>query len=142
MKVKAGDVIEIKVGRNYAYLQYVGKHTDFGDVVLVNPECGKKVVHGFENSFFDSAFMTFYPIQPAVQAGLAKVVGFLKHPQVPRKVRGQIGPEGSGIVWNGIEQTTKKRLSKEEMQYPVAMIWNHEGFLDLLKKKRNPSDYL
>lgn len=141
-RLKAGDVLEVATsdGR-FVYMQYLGKHAEYGDAVAVCPR--EHESRAPENaSLFVSAYVTFYPASAAVARGLARVCGACAPQPMPVKWRRPGAIEGltvkTWIIEDGSSQEVKQRLSLEERHLPIAAIWNHEFLLQRVREGWRP----
>ncbi|HEX4384636.1 MAG TPA: ribonuclease E inhibitor RraB, partial [Myxococcales bacterium] len=81
-----GDVARIRAGEEFVYVQYLGKHPEYGATVAVCPEKQSKVIK-VTPKLFDEAYVIFYPLNASVGRGVALVVERLPHKlTVPRDV--------------------------------------------------------
>jgi len=129
-RLTPGDVLElIKQGRR-AYAQYLGRHPEYGDGILVSPvihesrpEFGPELIRG--------GYVTFYPASAAVSRGFAEVIGTLPTTGLPTRFRrrGAIGTDGEVLTWiieDGSYDTVRDSLANDERKLPIAEILNHE----------------
>lgn len=128
-RAKPGDVLEVTAADGVIYTHYLGKHPEYGDAVAVCPTKHLKRVPVSPN-LFHSGYVTFYPAVAAVNRGLAAVVGHLPSPGLPKRVRRPGARSGrkveTWIIEDDSRETVKDRLSDEDRELPIAVIWNHE----------------
>lgn len=128
-RVKAGDILELEARDHFAYLHYIGKHPEYGDAVLVSPRVQTRWSPG-TGDIFAGGYVAFYPAAAAVQQGLVKVVGHSPPPALPRQLRRPGARSADRVVTWVIEgdsrEVVRTKLSQEELQLPIAAIWNHE----------------
>src|SRR6185436_9040601 len=72
-RVKPGDVLEFATNDERAYLHYIGKHSEYGDAVVVCPERYEKRPANM-TGIFDSGYVVFYPVTAAAAQGFIDVV--------------------------------------------------------------------
>jgi hypothetical protein len=129
-RAKVGDVLEIAATDGFAYLQYLGRHPEYGGAVLVRP--------GLLNSrppidatLFERAYVRFYPLSTAVAHGLAKIIGAMPALALPGRFRrrGAIDDNGKVMTWIIQDESgtaLRAELTPNERLLPIAAIWNHE----------------
>ncbi|MFC1597737.1 hypothetical protein ACFL5Q_07360 [Planctomycetota bacterium] len=134
-RAKPGDLLEVKSSRGLSYVQYVGKHPEYGDVILVLPGCFKGRPSDLTCLVDEAAgFLAFYSARAAVLQDLAEIVASHNLPseiEVPTKLRraGARGPGGEVRTWiieNEDHEIVREKLSDLEKQLPIAAIWDHE----------------
>ena len=139
--VKPGDVFEVEVGNQFAYLHYIGKHSHYGDAVMVGTklhDCRAAV----SAELFSGGYVTFYPVMAAVAQKLVSVVGHSSPVPLPKRFRrpGAIVERRvkTWIVDGDAGDTVKSKLSDEDLHLPIASIWNHEYLIQRLAEGWNP----
>lgn len=143
-RLKVGDILEIKIGSQYGYILYLGKHESYGDCVLVKPGTTKRVSNSKDIDFGASSYVTFYPAVRANTLGLATPIGTCTDvPQVPLVFRRgmSLDPTRKSIPWiieKGNKETLKKSLSLKERKIPIVFIWTHEGMVKAIRESWNP----
>jgi len=132
--LKPGDVIEVAIGDSYSYLQFVGKHADYGDVVRVIPDVYDEPAKSHEFLVEADGYIAFYSATQSVRQGLTSIVGNVELPSevhVPKILRraGARGDQGKILTWfvekNGVD-SLRRTLSDEERSLPIAAVWDHE----------------
>lgn len=73
-------------GKRFAYLHYIGKHSEYGDAVLVNPRFQERQT-SVAADIFSGAYVAFYPVTAAVSQGLVDVVANMSPPSHPSRLR-------------------------------------------------------
>jgi hypothetical protein len=128
-RANIGDVLEVVVPEGRIYLHYLGTHREYGDGVAVCTTRFPKPVAVSEDLFRDS-YVVFYPVRAAVSRGLARVIGQLPSPGVPRRLRRPGARHGTKVETWIIEEDSReemrRQLSEEDLRLPLAVIWNHE----------------
>jgi hypothetical protein len=85
-KLIKGDVARIRAGEEFVYVQYLGKHPEYGPTVAVCPAKQSKAIK-VTAKLFDDAYVVFYPLNASVGRGVAVVVERLPHKlTVPHKL--------------------------------------------------------
>lgn len=146
-RTKLGDVIEIQTSLGLSYIQYVGKHPEYGDAVRVLPQCYQQRPIDFTQLMKTTAcYMAFYSANAAVAAGFAEVVAALDVPEgveVPRHLR-RAGARSrdqrilSWIIEGNGQETVHKELSDAQKRLPIAAIWDHELLVQRIEEKWSP----
>ena len=142
-RVKAGDVLELKVGDRFAYLHYIGRHSEYGDAVLVKRELYDQQMPPADVRFAGE-YVAFYPVTAAVAHGLVEIVAHLPPPQLPERLRRAGVRSGrrvrTWIIESSSGEVVKTHLSEEELRLPIAAIWNHELLVQRIAEGWNPAD--
>ncbi len=129
-RAKPGDVLAVSTLDGVIYLQYLGRHAEYGDGVAVCPRIIQTPGAAITPELFRDAYVTFYPAAAGVRRELADVVGHLPSPGLPRRWRRPGARVGLKIVtWileDSCGEELKRQLSEEERHLPIAAIWNHE----------------
>jgi hypothetical protein len=140
-RVKPGDVLEFATNDERAYLHYIGKHSEYGDAVVVCPERYEKRPANM-TGIFDSGYVVFYPVTAAAAQGFIDVVGYLAPRAVPVRLRRPGARRGNRIETWIIEddsaETLSRQLSEEERLLPIAVIWNHEMLVHRVREGWRP----
>jgi hypothetical protein len=128
-RATVGDVLEITTPDGLIYAHYLGKHPEYGDAIVVCPtKHAQRVPVGRE--LFHGGYVTFYPAVASVNRGLASVVGHVRSSGLPKRVRrpgARVGRKvETWIIEDDSRETVKERLSDEDRELPIAVIWNHE----------------
>jgi hypothetical protein len=128
-RAKPGDVLGVTSKTGRIYLHYLGKHTDYGDAVVVCPATYDDPPQIGSQLFIDG-YVAFYPAVAAVARGLAQVVGHVPPGGLPAQLRRPGARVGRDVRTWVIEQpsgeTVRETLSADELRFPIAVIWNHE----------------
>jgi hypothetical protein len=131
-KAKPGDLLEIETPKGLAYVQYVGQHPEYGDVIRVLPGFHEHRDSDFNGFIEKPGYLAFYSARASVAQGLSRIVG--SYPlgiEVPNNVRraGARAKTGEILTWivesDGYE-IVRERLSEMEKQLPIAAVWDHE----------------
>jgi len=124
------------------FLHYLGRHTQYGDVVAVCPVVSPQGT-AITSDFFQGSYVAFYPVVAAVARGMAQVVGSLPSPGLPRRLRRPGARSGRRVETWIIEEASgaevvKRHLSDDERHLPIAVIWNHELLLQRVAEGWRP----
>jgi hypothetical protein len=140
-RAKPGDVLQLNTPKGFAYLQYVGRHSEYGDAVLVNPKLGVRP-EVFTSQAFSGGYLVFYPATAAVARGLVAVVDHLAPLSLPQRLRRPGARSGqhiaTWIIEDGTAETVKSKLSEDDLRLPIAVIWNHELLTQRVLEGWNP----
>lgn len=141
-RVKVGDVLELEAGQRFAYLHYIGKHPEYGDAVLVNPQFQERQPSVTADIFSD-AYVAFYPVMAAVSQGLIDIVGHLPPPRLPTRIRRAGARSGrhvdTWVIEDGSREVVMAKLSDEDLRLPIAAIWNHELLVERIAEGWTPA---
>jgi hypothetical protein len=145
-KARYGDVAEVSTPRGVGYLQYVGKHPSYGDVIRIVPGLYAVRPADLEKVVQNVGFVTFYPFSAAVRRGFLEIVANYPIPaggEAPARVRraGAMAPNGRVLTWiiNGEQgDYVREKLTPEETHFPIAEIWNHEMLIHQLASEWRP----
>lgn len=141
-RVKVGDILELKAAKRFAYLHFLGRHPEYGDAVLVSPGLGERPTP-VTGEIFSSGYVAFYPLSAAVAQGLVEVVAHLPPPDLPKRLRRPGARSGrrvdTWIVEGDSGEVVREKLSEEELQLPIAAIWNHELLVQRVAEGWHPA---
>lgn len=149
-RARPGDMLEVATPRGLAYVQYVGKHSEYGDAIRVIPGFFQKQPQDWNALLAQEGYFTFYPVSAAVSQGLVRVAASAAIPsgkEMPSTYRraGWITREGKTTMWficEGTKETRRTELSDEERRLPIYAIWNHEFLVERLVDEWRPEqDY-
>ena len=148
VRLKPGAILELHTSRGLAYLQYVGKHADFGDVI--------RVLYGFHKTrppdlaglAKSPGYYTFYAVRASASAGFVEVVSnaipLPSEVAVPEELRrpGMIDKEGNVLNWiierKGIK-SIHRTLTESEKVLPILAIWSHDLLVTYVTEEWTPS---
>lgn len=134
-------MLEVPVGTRFAYLHYLGKHTHYGDAVLVGPKLQDTKVT-VDAALFSGGYVTFYPVVAAVTQELVSIVGYLPPMPLPKRFRRPGAIVGrqvkTWIVDSDTGDAIKSQLSEDDLRLPIASIWNHEYLIQRIAEGWDP----
>jgi hypothetical protein len=140
-RLVGGEILEVPVGAKFGYVQFLGKHPDYGDAILVNPTLHTRQAH-FGTGFFSGAYVSFYPAELAVTKKIVEVVAQSSPPKVPKRSRRPAvtkdGIVESWVIEGGWRRVVKQKLTDEERSFPLAGISNHESLSERLARGWTP----
>jgi hypothetical protein len=141
-RASPGDVLTFISGGKRAFLQYLGRHPEYGDAVAVcpgfRPLKSRATVKDIEDSY-----VTFYPVQAAIRAGLVEIVYRLPAAGMPSRIRrpGIRSSKDGTFSWfikTGDSECRVRELTKEDRKLPIAEIVNHEYLIERIRAKWRP----
>ncbi len=141
-RLLGGEILEVPIGTQYGYVQFLGNHREHGDAILVSPALHPRQAH-FPAGFFSKGYVTFYPATLAVTQHRAEVVAQSSPPGVPKRYRrpAEVASDGkveSWVIEGGWRNVVKRELSDEERSIPIASVWNHERLSSQIAKGWTP----
>jgi hypothetical protein len=141
-RLLGGEILEVPVGTKFGYVQFIGKHREYGDAILVNPTLHARQAH-FSAGFFSGGYVTFYPAALSVTQKTVEVVAQSSPPTIPKRFRrpGVTSSDGTVETWvieGGWRDIVKQELSDEERRIPIAAVWNQEQLSERLAKGWTP----
>ena len=130
--------MRLNTPKGFAYLQYVGRHPEYGDAVMVCPRLGERL----NGQTLSDGYVVFYPVTAAMALRLVEVVDHFTPPKLPQRLRRPGARSGlrvdTWVVEDGTGETVKSKLSEDDLQLPIAVIWNHELLIQRLLEGWNP----
>lgn len=125
-RLRPGDILEVALLEGgYGYLQYVGKHSFYGDAVRVRPG-GLSRCPPITEELFKEGYITFYPANRAAKEKLVTVVGHLVAVPMPTVFRRSGVTSGVWLIDDESGTTAKRFLSDVERKLPIGSVWTHE----------------
>src|SRR4051812_39287101 len=85
-RLKEGDLLQLRVGSAFAYVQYIGKHERYGEAIRVKPATFDRQMKLTTADFAD-AYVTFYPASLALSRNMVEIAGHFDPPRVPTRYR-------------------------------------------------------
>ena len=147
-----GDIVEVKVGRKYAYAQFVVEHKRppfFGKVMRILPGLFNKPQCTFDIlSIQEGSYCCFWWVNSGIRLGKVKIVG---HSTIPRDFR-KMPIFKWGIrnlktrriskwnIWDGkrTSSTPVKSLSEAQREYPIREIVPTDVVIERIKNGWHP----
>ena len=135
-RIKLGDIVEVKTSIGYAYLQYTHKHPEDGALVRVFKGVYKNKLKDFQTlRDKEIQFVTFFPLQRAVNLEIVQVVGNIKVREdlkefpLFKSMLGHDVKTNKALSWNlwdgeKIIGKIKPPLTQEQKKLPVSGIIN------------------
>lgn len=148
-KIKIGDVIEIPTAKGFAYAQFSHSHARYGALLRVldgifevRPEDLNKVVNQQE------IFMTFFPLQAAVDKKIFEVIGNFLVPEAAMKFplfrTGVIDPATGKVkvwwLWDGEKEWRVNDITTEQRKLPLRGIWNDTLLIERIEQGWTPAN--
>ena len=133
-RLKAGDVLEVMTPKVLAYIQYLGKHSCYGDTIRVLPGFHTDRPEDFGPLVAEPGYVTFYPAGAAVAQRLVDIATSAALPAgvgVPTKLRrsGAMTNSGKTLAWiveDGEKETLRRKLTEAEKKLPIVEILSHD----------------
>lgn len=146
-RIRPGDVFEIKTKKGLAYAQFVLRHPQMGELIRVLPG-----FHDVRPSRFTEVvaqperFVTFFPLQAAVNQGIFEIVAHEKVPEAAQKfplfrAAGHIDREGfihDWWLWDGQKSWRIGKLSQEQKKLPIQEVWNDTLLIERIEEEWTP----
>ena len=135
-RIRFGDIVEFKTSKGLAYAIYTHRHDKpprFGAMIRVfdnvyqsRPERIEEVVD------VPVRFTTFFPLQNAVNRGVATVVGHVAIPDAlkafPIFRSGTADPKTKRVdrwwLWDGEKEWEVGEITAEQRRLPIRSVWN------------------
>jgi hypothetical protein len=147
-KPAKGEILEVPIGARFGYVQFIGKHREYGEGILVSPHLHQQRTD-FGVEFFVDGYVTFYPVNLALTRNVMRVVARQSAPKLPRLLRraGATLADGTVTSWMieggwreflGLKHMTR-RLTDAELQLPQAAIWNHAMLVQRIEEGWTPA---
>lgn len=132
-KIKIGDIIEIPTAKGFAYAQFTHAHARYGALLRVLPGFFKSKPSEFSEFIQkQEIFVTFFPLQAAVNRGIFKVVTNCPVPDFansfPLFKTGLPDPVTNKVkdwwLWDGEKEWKIGELKPEQISLPIRGVWN------------------
>ncbi len=152
MRIKIGDVVEIKTSKGLAYALYTHRHQTpprFGAMLRVFDELFAARPVDIETIVqLPVRFTTFFPLQAAVDRGIVEIVGNARVPDhlcaFPIFRTGMINPQTKQVeqwsLWDGEKSWRVGLLSPEQRSLPIRGICNDTLLIDRIEKGWRPEN--
>ena len=146
-KIKPGDVIEITTKKGLAYAQYVLRNSEMGALIRVLPGFHEtRPITFSEVVARPERFVTFLPLQAAIQRDIFKIIANEPVPEQSRKLplfraRGHIDREGfvhDWRLWDGEKSIRIGKLGPEQRKLPIKEIWNDTLLIERIEEGWTP----
>lgn len=145
-RARLGDILEVSTPRGLAYVQYVGKHPEYGAAIRVLPGFFQSRPTDWNALLAQEGYFTFYPVGAAVAQQVVEVAANQPIPpgrELPTRFRreGWTTPEGRVTTWficDGEQETRKESLSAEDLKLFIASGWNHAYLVDRIVEEWRP----
>jgi hypothetical protein len=143
-RLLGGEILEVPIGTQFGYVQFIGNHREHGDAILVNPVLHARQAH-FAAGFFSGGYVTFYPATLAVTQRRAEVVAQSSPPKFPKRYRrpGVVQRDGTVDTWvieGGWRDVVRHTLSDVERKMPIANVLDHEHLSAQIAKGWTPEN--
>jgi hypothetical protein len=126
-----------------AYLQYVGRHADYGDVIWVLKGLHDERPANPASLAGGQGYYVFYPAQVAARRGLVEAVATgMPLPAgmaVPRDLRRSGMMDCDWVITRNGVDTIRRKLTAADRRLPILELWNHEFLVDRVTEEWDPS---
>lgn len=144
-RIKLGDIFEIKTAKGYAYLHFVFKDKETGDLVRVLSGLHKERPTKFDDLVGQQEqFMVFFPLSVANRKKIVECVG--NHPvngfDKPKFMRTEHYVRGELLGWHIVNTSTWDRqliekLTPEQKKLSPWGVWNDTLLIENLEANWN-----
>lgn len=146
-RVRPGSILEIVTSRGLRYLQYIGRHSRYGDVIAVLGGWFDERPCDVQTLALHKLYYTFYPARLSVRSKATEVVGYAPlgpAETIPHRLRreGAISNDGQVLTWiisDGNSEYVTRELTADEEALTIASLWNHEYLKEQLEMEWVPS---
>jgi hypothetical protein len=148
MKVKFGDVVELSTPAGLAYAIYTHRDSVCGAMIHVFDQLHASRPHDLaELTKTKVRFITFYPLQAAVNRNFVTVVGNVPIPDHLRafplfRAAGAIDPTTHRVInwwlWDGKKEWRIGALTSPQRKLPIRATWNHTCLVDRIAEGWRP----
>lgn len=148
-RIQIGDIIEIPTVMGFSYAQFSHNHVRYGALIRVLPGVFKSSPIDFAELIqLPEMFVTFFPLQAAVNRGIFEVVG---NSAVPDSVKpfplfrtGVEDPATRKVkvwwLWDGEKEWKVGNLTSEQRKLPLRGIWNDTLLIERIEQGWTPSN--
>lgn len=146
-RVRIGDVIEIATQRGLGYAQYVLKKERLGALIRILPGLfDESPANLCDHVVEKERFVTFFPLQAAVNQGIFEVVENCRLPQHASefplfRAAGHIDREGkvhNWFLWDGERSWRVDKLTQEQARLPMRSVWNDTLLIQRIEEGWTP----
>jgi hypothetical protein len=139
-KIKLGDIFQINTPKGKAYLHYIYKDKELGDLIRVLPELYSEWPESLEQlARSKEAFMIFFPLSAANRKKIVEQVGYYPADNFgkPEYMRDKHIVRGAFLGWHIIDTKTWKRqlvndLTSDQKRLSPWGIWNDTLLIERL----------
>lgn len=144
-RLTPGDILEIDVPGGRGIIQYIGEHHELGGTIWVTPRVVPPGTGDPAELVAEDGYYTWFPARPAVQKGLARVIGRadLRGRALPTRTRrrGAIDASGWVLTWfvsDGSPERLVRELSAEQRRFPIEEIANLDALAYMITEGWRP----
>lgn len=147
VKLKIGDVVEIKTAKGLAYAQYAHKHKQYGALLRVFGDFHDNRPNGFAELVKNKpTFMCFFPLNAAVDQGIVSIVDNVALPTeaqaFPVFRSGVTDPStrkvGVWWLWDGEKEWRVGDLTAEQRKLSIRGVWNDTLLIERIESGWTP----
>ncbi|PYS20608.1 MAG: hypothetical protein DMF72_20345 [Acidobacteria bacterium] len=146
-RIQVGDIVEIPTNRGFAYAQFVLKKDRWGALIRILPG----LFDERPDKLCDLApkketFVTFFPLQAAVNKNIFEVVDNCDIPQQSSqfplfRAAGHVDRQGkvhNWFLWDGERSWPVDRLTPELTRLPMRSVWNDTLLIERIEQGWTP----
>jgi hypothetical protein len=148
-KILIGDVIEISTAKGLAYAQFSHNHARYGVLLRILPGFfDTRPANLKEVVAHQELFVTFFPLQAAVDRKIFEVVANLPVPDSAKKFplfrTGVVDPTTGKVkvwwLWDGEKEWKIGEITPEQRKLPLRGIWNDTLLIEKIESGWTPSN--
>ena len=149
MKLRIGDIVELKTSKGFMYGIYTHEHKDYLSLVRFFNHYFSEAPDSIEMlAESDVRFSFFYPLKRAVKEGLVDIVGNIEVPDLlkpfPIFRAGIVNPRDKNDIhwwlWDGEKEQKIGKLSPGQRKYPIRGVMSHAGLIEELETNNSQED--
>ena len=146
-RIKVGDIVEISTNKGFAYAQYVLKKERWGALIRILPGLfDERPGDLCELAAKESRFVTFFPLQQAVNKDIFQVVANCEVPESAKefpvfRAAGHVDRQGrvaNWYIWNGEQSWQVDHLTEEQLRLPIRSVWNDTLLIERIEQGWTP----
>jgi hypothetical protein len=147
-RIRIGDIVEIPTANGLAYAQFNITHDDYGALLRVFPGFFKSRPSDFvELVQQPESFVTFFPLQAAVNRNIFEIVGNASVPAFAKPFplfrTGVVDPATRKVktwwLWDGEKEWMVGDITIEQRKLPLRGIWNDTLLIERIEAGWTPS---
>ncbi len=146
MKLKPGDILEVKTPSGLGYVQYIGRHAKYGEVVRVLVGLYANRPAELANLAARGAYFTAYPVSAGLSRKVVTIAGnepLSPSQTLPRRwrragARDRNGKVKAWLIIDGDHEELRRELTPAQRLLPIAAVWSHEFLVNRLANGWQP----
>lgn len=146
-RIKIGDVVEVPTKRGLAYFQYTLKVPQYGALIRIFPGFYETRPMNLEElSKQKEQFVTFFPLQAAINRKIFAVVGNTEIPEFARDLplfrtaglSDRSGKVTAWWLWDGKKEWKIGQLTEQQRSLPILEVWNDTLLIERIEEEWTP----